>query len=123
LIVVNFNPRKKKTAHRLSWELHNGQIPEGMCVLHKCDIRNCVNPDHLFLGTYADNNKDMRDKGRGSPPPTFYGEEHPQSKLTEELVRNIRTDERSAYALSKIYGVSKQTILRARNGVTWRHVK
>lgn len=76
-------------SHRISWELHFGPIPDGLCVLHRCDNRPCVNPKHLFLGTLTDNNDDMFAKGRGgytgSP-----GESHPRAKLCDRDIRKIR---------------------------------
>lgn len=63
--------RKKFYSHRLSWEIHKGEIPPGMNVLHHCDNRKCVNPHHLFIGTQDDNMKDMVSKGRQKNGP-FY---------------------------------------------------
>lgn len=56
---------KSESTHRVSWIVYKGPIPNGLFVLHKCDVRNCVNPDHLFLGTHKDNMQDMKNKGRG----------------------------------------------------------
>jgi hypothetical protein len=98
-------------AHAVSWMLHFGPIPEQqprLCVLHKCDVRSCVNPAHLFLGTDADNIHDMDRKGRRVNAPRF-GTRHHNAKLNEKRVLQIVAD----YAAG---GVS-QRLLAARNGV------
>jgi hypothetical protein len=83
---------KTKLAHRVSYELHKGAIPSGLCVCHKCDNMKCVNPDHLFLGTVAENNQDMIAKGRGvqSNLPHPKGELHPRTRLSDVQVSEIR---------------------------------
>ena len=75
-------------SHRLSWIIHNGEIPKGMFILHKCDVRSCVNPEHLFLGTHQDNMDDMINKKRDRH---LKGEDSALSKLTDENVREIRS--------------------------------
>ena len=77
-------------AHRASYVLLRGPIPDGMFVCHKCDNPPCCNPAHLFLGTAADNNRDMRTKGRLVPPPLKSGSDVNGAKLTEAQVAEIR---------------------------------
>ena len=77
--------RRERLAHRVSWELHRGPIPDGLSVCHHCDVPRSVNPDHLFVGTDADNMADKTRKMR-----QHWGEKKPTSKLTEGQVRAIR---------------------------------
>lgn len=110
-------------AHRVSWELHCGSIPEGMNVLHRCDVRCCVNPDHLFLGTQADNVHDMCDKGRRRSG-DIRGEKNPQSKLTVEKVaamREMRRTTGASYrAIGLAFSVTTMTAHRAITNQSWR---
>ena len=106
-------------AHRLSWQIKNGPIPEGMCVLHRCDVPSCVNPEHLFLGTVAENNRDRERKGRSAPVQL---ERHPNTKLTNAQVLEIyrRSHEGSALVvLATEYGVSASVIGEIKQGRSW----
>lgn len=112
------------TAHRVSWILHNGDIPKGMQVLHKCDNPPCINPRHLYLGTQSDNMNDKKHKLRHS-----YGEGCKQSILTENSVRQIRKMYKrnsrtlGQVALAKKFGVDQTTISCVINRLTWAHVE
>lgn len=105
-------------AHRVSWEIHKGPIPEGMFILHSCDKRSCVNPEHLFLGMQLNNIRDCITKGRNSR-----GEKNKSSKLTEKAVLEIRASCVPYAILAERYHVSKSTISFAKRYVTWKHVK
>ena len=101
--------------HRLSWELHYGPIPEGMFVLHKCDNKQCVNPEHLELGDSFKNMRDAKNRGRLHS----LGEDNRMSKLTWEKVREIRASKLSQIKLAKLYGVNRQCILKIKNNKSW----
>lgn len=112
--------RKCTAAHRFSYELANGPIPENMCVCHHCDNRRCVRPAHLFLGTNTDNHADMVRKGRHTK-----GETNGTSKLSDEDVRCMRTIARlgvSCAELGRIFGVHKNAAALAIRGRNWAHV-
>lgn len=104
-------------AHRFSWILANGRIPEGLMVLHRCDNTNCVNPSHLFLGTAKDNADDCKAKGR-----SWFGERNGRAKLTEDNVHYIRSSSERAGVLGKRFGVHATTIEAARSGKKWPHL-
>jgi hypothetical protein len=108
-------------AHRLAWEIYRGSIPAGLSVLHRCDMRCCVNPDHLFLGTVKDNSDDMiakkRERHPGQP-----GESNARAKLRASQVAEIRQRRQAGEnwkVLAKEYGVSHKTIWKVAAGLTW----
>lgn len=107
---------KHITAHRASWTVHKGAIPAGAHVLHKCDTRSCINPDHLFLGDHAANMADKKAKGRA---PSTGAEKNGMAKLTNADAIKIFADKRRLSEIAKEYGVTETTISYIRNGKTW----
>ena len=112
---------KTMRAHRVAYELVKGPIPRGMMVCHSCDVRDCVNPEHLFLGTQADNMQDMRRKGRSAPPEQTAnrGRKNGSAKLRESQVREIRSSVGSQSQIAASYGVSQMTVSCIKRGVRW----
>ena len=115
---------KNRTIHRVSYELFVGPIPSGMCVCHRCDVRCCANPGHLFLGTYRENNADMVNKGRARSTghAGLRGEAHPLSRLSVNDVAHIRSSSESAAFFATRYGTTRENIYAIRKKRTWRHV-
>ena len=111
--------RYYRYAHRLVWESIHGPLGKGQCVLHRCDNPRCVNPTHLFVGSQADNMRDMASKGRGGAP---RGGRHMSAKLTEEQARSALCSDLSTPQLAAEWGVSYQSIWALRAGKTWRHL-
>ena len=109
--------RKDTRAHRVAWTLTHGNIPGGLLVLHKCDVRLCVRPDHLFLGTTRDNVNDAISKHRHTR-----GEMHGNHKLTADDVRFIRASTESNRSLATRFGVHITRIGHIRARKSWRHV-
>ena len=103
--------------HRVAWELANGPIPDEQQVLHRCDNRKCVNPEHLFLGTLDDNMADMTAKRRQAHGPKCY-----HAKLTVEQVHEIRRSTERQQTIADRYGITNSTVSVIKSGQTWRYV-
>jgi hypothetical protein len=133
--------RKKSStaAHRYSYFLANGFIPDGMHICHSCDNRQCVNPAHLWPGTDLDNSRDKHKKGRGNNPSglrnarytrpdrTPRGETHPHAKLTNATVIQIRkryTEDNITFAqIAREFGILPWHASRITQGKAWAHVR
>lgn len=117
----------KMLAHRLSWVIHNGDIPDsgdyhGTVVMHTCDNRLCVNPSHLRLGSQSENVRDMDRKGRRTTV-TRSGTDHHNAKLDDDAVRFIRDSDLPQRKLAAMFGVSRHPIARIKRGDGWKHVE
>lgn len=119
-------PKKSSiVAHRVAWRLENGPIPTGLCVCHRCDNPRCVNPAHLFLGTKAENTRDMLAKGRDRQPLRRGIEVH-NALLTDDRVREIRrmlaARTGTHRQIGALFGVRKSAISGIASGTSWSHV-
>ena len=114
---------KLMKAHRAAWVREKGQIPDGMCVLHRCDNRACVNVEHLWLGTYTDNNRDCRNKGRNRYPDNS-GVLHGMSKISDPTAVRIKmlAGLVPQATLGKWIGLSQSQICDIMRGKAWKHV-
>lgn len=113
---------KRVFAHRFSYELHKGAIPDGLVVMHSCDNPRCVNPDHLSVGTHKDNTQDMVVKGRARSG-SMRGETNPRALLNEEQIRYVRSSKATHAALARELDVSAVLIGKIRRYESWRHVQ
>lgn len=122
--------RRGYAAHRVMWTLWYGDIPDGLCVCHHCDNPPCVNPEHLFLGTCADNAHDRDAKGRQSHGPRNRGQDHPMTTLTDSDVKDIRDafhnrtyNTRQFFAMTgPKYEIKPRTIKAIVYRTNWNHL-
>jgi hypothetical protein len=125
---TNHETEKKEHAHRVSYRIFKGDIPDKLYVCHSCDNRKCINPDHLFLGTAQENMLDAKEKGRLEHIKLLAckGEASPNAKLNDEKVREIRKEIEAGIrctVIARKYCMSSSVIYLIRDGKAWSHVK
>lgn len=106
-------------AHRYAYRCHKGDIPHGQNVCHTCDVRRCVNPEHLFLGTQAENLRDMDSKGRRNTP---RGESAGLARLSADEIRAIRLAPGTYRAIANNFGTTCSHVSRIKNRQEWKHL-
>lgn len=113
---------KQVRVHRYMYEKYKGEIPNGMNVLHTCDNPRCCNPDHLFLGTQKDNMVDAKAKDRIGYK-IYYGDDHPNAKITLEIADKIRELYKSGkyyqQEIGKMYGISQAVVSKIILNIAW----
>ena len=113
---------KKKYMSHIFYERYIGEIPAGMCMLHKCDTPACINPRHLFIGTKADNTYDMVGKGRNYIQPL--GEKHPRASISNAIAKKIKIEyvprKVPASYLAKKYGTTRAVVYDIIKGRSWK---
>lgn len=108
--------RKLQPAHRVAWMLYKDRDPGELFVLHRCDVRDCVNPKHLFLGDHNDNMRDMAQKSRAAK-----GDDNGNSKLSSEAAEAIRKDSRGSGVIAREHGITREQVWNIRTGRQRKH--
>lgn len=116
--IIHRTHGRERRAHREAYRVTFGPIPPGMVVCHRCDVRSCVNPSHLFLGSPRDNTADMVSKSR-----QVHGAHVRSTRLTEADVIDILASNKPCRVVAELYGISDSAVSYIRLGRTWRHVK
>lgn len=109
---------KTLIAHRAIWEARNGPVPKGKILCHRCDIPECVNPDHLFLGTHADNSADMVMKDRQAK-----GANVTLAKITDDIAKEIKDSAGTYVEIANMFNVSQSLVGAIKRNETWRHIQ